>query len=920
MNKRVICISIVTGLLPPGLSEAASYGNGQIQYSNPSVPAIAGTTGREFIPEGYRDDAINSAISSAAAAGGGDVVLKAGVYLIGSKIQLRQGVNLVGKGIGATILKRTSSFAFRSVDEGATAIIEAIDQGLNTIVLKGFTIDGAWSKEELLDVKPNVSGIRITSSRNYYNDTITVDSVEVKNCGLGLLMGGVTNLTVQDCKFHHNGPYLLWHNLYLRRVGSVRIRNCEISDAHAGSGLKIIGGTRSFETESRDLIITGNKITNNWRNNCFITGFENVLVEDNEFNGQGETLDARLAGLYISDEPEGSPLPVPCSSFDIINNIFKDNAYSGLHVEKSTKFNVSGNYAASNTRADYNLHDNTEPWNCDYNADAPVPVIIAFSPADILPGETVTINGSGFAKVEDVLFSGMAAGPDGFSVVSPEMINATVPSSIPSTGRITVRTAFGHAESPDEFAVRQEPVIISQMADPIAMEGGRTSITAVATGHPAPVITWETSRDGHSWEEVEAGANYSISNDGKTLVLTATRDNADCLFRFRAANDAGGATSASVKLIVMADSFGCPTDAYVDARGDLYITDESWHVVHRITDVSSGTGVAGIFAGARGASGPTNGMGMAARFSGPSALAAHGNILYVADTLNNAIRAISTSGSTDTCSGFARPSGIAIDAGGTIYVADAETNVIRRIQAGGIIETIAGKTGQKGSDNGDGNLATFNNPTGLALDEDDAVLYIADTGNHLIREISLSHPGRTVRTLAGVTGSAGWRDGEADEPPLFKSPRGLAVAGGTLYVADSENHAVRAVDLTALSVSTVAGDPINTEAAELRDGSGAEARFYLPSGIALDAAENLYIADSGNGAIRHLDLRAGNRVDTLILNRLAPSGDASTLPPPGGDSNKSGGGVPTSGFLMALPALLLLRPAVRRAGCKSAGV
>jgi sugar lactone lactonase YvrE len=151
--------------------------------------------------------------------------------------------------------------------------------------------------------------------------------------------------------------------------------------------------------------------------------------------------------------------------------------------------------------------------------------------------------------------------------------------------------------------------------------------------------------------------------------------------------------------------------------------------------------------------------------------------------LNNAIRTITTSGSTGACAGlagaasatvdgssttarFARPSGIAIDADGTIYVADSETNVIRRVQAGGIVKTIAGKTGQKGFDDGDGNLATFNNPTGLALNENEDALYIADTGNHTIRKISLSLPDLPVSTLAGVSGSAGWRDGEVAGLPL----------------------------------------------------------------------------------------------------------------------------------------------------------
>jgi DNA-binding beta-propeller fold protein YncE len=173
-----------------------------------------------------------------------------------------------------------------------------------------------------------------------------------------------------------------------------------------------------------------------------------------------------------------------------------------------------------------------------------------------------------------------------------------------------------------------------------------------------------------------------------------------------------------------------------------------------------------------------------------------------------------------------------------------------------------------------------------------------------------------------MSGVAGWRDGDVAERALFNQPRGLAVIGGVLYVADSGNHAVRAVDLSGPAVSTAAGDPAKTGAAELRDGNGGAARFWFPAGLAADAlAEILYVADSGNGALRRLDVRAGNRVSTLAVDALnsaaaasagtgggagTGSGGGSSTTSGGGDVG-SGGGAPTPVFLALLVPLAILR-------------
>jgi sugar lactone lactonase YvrE len=905
------------GVLLPAPLRAAPYGAGQSQYASPPVPAAASLSGREFFPDGFRDDAVNRAIAAASAAGGGDVMLAEGVYLLGGKVLLKPGVSLVGRGAGKTILRRVAPFAFESVDGDATAVIEAVDQGLRNIVLRGFTVDGNWSEAELLELKPNVAGIRISSSRNYYNDTITIDSVEITNCACGLLAGGVTNLTVAGCRLHHNGPHTLWHNLYLRRVGAVRISGCEISGALAGSGLKIVGETRTIGQESRDLIITGNKMENNFRNNCYISGFENVLIEDNAFNGQRENAtaeDGRPSGLYMD---------LYNTSVDVINNIFKNNANHGFHATQTARLNVSGNYAAANGGGGYNLHGNTAPFACDDNTDAPVPEITGLSPALLSPGGAVAIAGGGFIKVEGVLFGGLPLDRHDYSADSPGVINATVPALVADSGRVTVRTAFGQAESPEVFHTRRPPAITAPPPSLVAVAGGQAGLTAGVSGHPEPEVAWEFSTDGRAWNTLEPGGDYTISGDGKTLAITGGADNAGWQFRFRAGNGSGPeAVSAAVTLAVMADVLGGPAAVYIDAAGELYIADETRHVIQRVTGIASGSGAPAVFAGTPETAGATGGTGTSARFFAPAALAAHGNVLYVADRLNNAIRTVTAGGGTGVCAGrpgaasetldgtpdaarFAGPAGLAIDGDGNIYVSDSETNAIRLVRPGESVETIAGEAGRAGADDGPGNLSTFNNPRGLALDEAGAVLYIADADNHLVRTLARAGSGWAAGTLAGVAGGAGWRDGDAAQA-LFRQPRGLAVSGGTLFVADSGNHAIRAVDLSTGSVSTVAGAPAETHAAELRNGRGADARFYLPSGLALDAAGNLYIADGGNGAIRHVDLGDDNRVDTLVLNPLPKAGAGNPASPPPGNSNAGdGGGGGGGGTLMSGPASML---------------
>ena len=195
------------------------------------------------------------------------------------------------------------------------------------------------------------------------------------------------------------------------------------------------------------------------------------------------------------------------------------------------------------------------------------------------------------------------------------------------------------------------------------------------------------------------------------------------------------------------------------------------------------------------------------------------------------------------------PFGVALDADGTIYITDAgDAQRVRRVLADGRVETYAG--GGRGFADGDRTTARFDTPSALAMDQLGS-LYLADTGNHAIRRIARDG---TVSTLAG-DGLAGDADGREAR---FNGPVGVAVdPRGRVIVADTYNDRIRAIGSDG-TVSTIAGAAIPG----YQDGSAAEALFDTPCGVAVDDAGNIYVADTGNGAIRRI--AADGVVSTLL--------------------------------------------------------
>jgi sugar lactone lactonase YvrE len=273
------------------------------------------------------------------------------------------------------------------------------------------------------------------------------------------------------------------------------------------------------------------------------------------------------------------------------------------------------------------------------------------------------------------------------------------------------------------------------------------------------------------------------------------------------------------------------------------------------------------FAGA--ANNTTGADGTPGSFNNPYGVAidAAKNI-YVADSLNHTIRKITPGRVVSTLAGTARssgtadgtgaaarfnfPVGIAVDSAGNVFVAETTNNVIRKITPAGVVTTFAGTALQIGSTDGTGPAARFFLPAGLAIDSADN-LYLADSANNTIRKIT---PAGVVTTLAGAALQPGFTNATG-AAARFTTPFGVAVDGaGNVFVADSGNNAIRRITPGGV-VTTVAG----AAASGAIDGPAAAARFSQPRGVAVDAGGNLFVADYGNSTLRHIT--AGGAVTTI---------------------------------------------------------
>jgi sugar lactone lactonase YvrE len=320
--------------------------------------------------------------------------------------------------------------------------------------------------------------------------------------------------------------------------------------------------------------------------------------------------------------------------------------------------------------------------------------------------------------------------------------------------------------------------------------------------------------------------------------------------------------------------FYSPYGVALDNNGNLYVADGE--AIRRVTPVGTNW-VVTTLAGHGLQHNFIDGTNSGAFFNDPQggiAADAAGN-LYVADSVNNAIRRVSpigtnwvvttivgsaSPGSADGTNGNARfygPQGIAVDATGNLFVADTLNDTIRKITPVGtnwVVSTLAGLVGASGAADGTNSNARFNAPVALVPDTN-GNLYVADFNNDTIRKVAPVGTNWVVSTVAGLAATNGAADG-TNSNARFYWPQGIAIDGtGSLYVSDSGNNTIRKCKYLGTNwvVSTLAGAAGQTGSA---DGTGASALFSAPFGIAVDKGFNLYVADSYNFTIRRGNVAA----------------------------------------------------------------
>ena len=388
---------------------------------------------------------------------------------------------------------------------------------------------------------------------------------------------------------------------------------------------------------------------------------------------------------------------------------------------------------------------------------------------------------------------------------------------------------------------------------------------------------------------------------------------------------AGNGTSGYTGDGLAATSAGLnqPLGVAVDMNGNIFIADNGNSAIRKVNSLGiistyAGTGVFGY-----------SGDGLqatSAQLNSPHQVAvdATGNI-FIDDYYNYRIRKVNTLGVINTVAGngtvtgagqnslattaqFNNPTGVAADGSGNIFIADFNNSRIDKVNVSdGTISTVAGKgDGGIGGFGGDGSLATtalLSHPTGVVIDIN-GNFFIADRYNHRIRKVTAATG--IITTVAGngatnnVNGGSFGGDGGLATAALLNNPYGLAVdANGNIFIADDYNHRVRKVNAITGIITTIAGTGVGGYSGDA--GPATAAKINFPTGVALDAAGNIYISDAGNNRVRKVNIADGT-ISTIAGTGVAGySGDggnatSATLNAPEGITLDASGNIYVSEF------------------------
>lgn len=522
--------------------------------------------------------------------------------------------------------------------------------------------------------------------------------------------------------------------------------------------------------------------------------------------------------------------------------------------------------------------------------DAPASVALTSSPAPSAFGQPVTFTATISAGAPSTLLptQGSVSFYDGNTDLGDVTLNnsniatLTIASLAPGTHSITAvfGGGFGFATA------TSDPY--SQLVSHLTSTSLTSDLTQAVYGQPVKLTATVVTAPSSSL--IPTGGTVSFIDAGKVLGSaplingTATLSTplavglryVTATYQGDGANFSGSSTTNLEAIITVAGNGthgysgdgGMATNATLfapgaivrDSQGDLYIADTTNNVIREVKTngvivTIAGTGAAG-YAG-------DGGFAINAQLNQPSGLAidAQGN-LYIADTGNNVIREITLNGMISTVAGNGEagdlgdngpatsanlntPIGLAFDRQGNLLIADSINNRVREVEVGGTIITFAG-TGSKGfaGDDGPATSAKLFRPSGVAVDANGNV-YIADTGNMRVRKVTLDG---IIHTAAGIGTQGDLGDGGPATNAELAQPGGVGVdAAGHLFIADTDNNVIREVTLDG-TITTVAGS--GTPGFSGDNGPPTSAGLRLPSGVTFDSAGDLYIADTGNNAIR----------------------------------------------------------------------
>jgi mucin-19 len=505
--------------------------------------------------------------------------------------------------------------------------------------------------------------------------------------------------------------------------------------------------------------------------------------------------------------------------------------------------------------------------------------VLSVSTISIMQGSafSLTVFGENLGGATGITFSGdgITAAVAGGSTSSVQITGNVAMTASLGLRTLIVTTPAGSSDPFDGLRVLSIP---------------RSSLITSLMGNGLPGY----SGDGYNAAELSTPAGVALDAAGNLFIADSQNNRVRKLTPDRvvstvagtgvlgSAGDGGPATAATLN---------SPGGVLVDSAGNLFIADTSNHRVRKVSPAGVITNVAGTGAASFGGDG---GLATNAALNSPNSIAidSKGN-LFIADTGNNRIRKVGLDGLIQTIAGTGvpgfsgdggdataarlnAPAGIAIDSSGNVLIADFNNSCVREISVAGSITRIAG-TGSFGS-SGDGGPATsalLSLPIDVKVDAIGNIL-IADYFDQRIRRVNSAG---IISTVAGVGGNRFSGDGGLATSATLFGPAALAVdSAGDFLVADSGNNRVREVTVGGV-ITTVLG---NSVAGFNGDGPAALfAQSYVAQDVAVDAAGNVYVADTGNNRIR----------------KLTPSGVVSTVAGNGVGGGGGDGGPATSALL-----------------------